>query len=196
MLNIPKNIIVHHSVTPKDLDVTTTEKSIERNHKERGFPLSSIGWHIGYHFIIYGNGEVRRYRNDNEEGAHCKEQSMNFKSLGICLIGSFDTETPNNSQVDSLFRLLKQKSAQYKISRINIYPHRHFATYKSCYGSNLSDTWAGDLLRMNQALVVKSKYSNQVYICYKVPDMDYLNKTCDIQAINLPNPIPDTDSLK
>jgi hypothetical protein len=50
--------------------------------------------------------------------------------------------------------------------------------------------------QMNQAIVVKSKTSPQVYICYKVPDMDWLQKTCNIQAIAYdPANIPDSDSL-
>jgi hypothetical protein len=49
---------------------------------------------------------------------------------------------------------------------------------------------------MNQAIVVKSKTSPQVYICYKVPDMDWLQKTCNIQAIPFdPANIPDSDKL-
>lgn len=48
---------------------------------------------------------------------------------------------------------------------------------------------------MNQAKIVKSKTSPTVYICYPVPDMDYLTKTTNLQGIVVPNPIPDSDSL-
>lgn len=145
-MNNPQNIIVHHSITPRDLDIALTERSIERTHKARGFPKSSLGWHIGYHYIIYGNGTLKQYRLDTDSGAHTKEQEMNFKSLGICLIGNFDIEDPSDIQVAGLANLLKQKVEQYKIPVLNIFPHRHFATYKSCYGAKLADDWAKKLI--------------------------------------------------
>lgn len=152
-MNKPQNIVVHHSVTPRDLDMLKTERSIENNHGQRGFNRSTLGWHVGYHYIIYGNGQIKQYRTDLEQGAHCAEQSMNFKSLGVCLIGDFDNELPSDLQVNALANFLKQKVEQYSIPLININPHRHYAInaatgkpYKSCYGSKLADDWARRLL--------------------------------------------------
>jgi len=48
---------------------------------------------------------------------------------------------------------------------------------------------------MNKAKVIKSKTSPTVYICYPVPDMDFLNKNADLQGISVPNPIPNSDTL-
>lgn len=47
----------------------------------------------------------------------------------------------------------------------------------------------------NQAKVVKSKKTPTVYICYPVPDMDYLTKTSNLQGITVPEQIPDSDNL-
>lgn len=149
--NNPKNIIVHHSVTPRDLAVHQTENSIERNHTSRGFPISSLGWHIGYQYVIYGNGEIRQYRRDDDIGAHTKETGMNFESLGVCLIGDFDKELPSAAQIQTLIKFLREKIAQYSIDPRRIYPHRKFATYKSCYGSRLPDDWAAKLINMPTA---------------------------------------------
>jgi N-acetylmuramoyl-L-alanine amidase len=149
MPNTPQNIIVHHSVTPKDLPMGQTENSFNNNHKARGFPRSSLGWYIGYHYVIFGNGMLKQYRKDNETGAHCKEQSMNFRSLGICLAGNFDNEAPNPAQVNALQSFLHEKTKQYGIPKERIYPHRKFATYKSCYGSRLSDDWARNLINQS-----------------------------------------------
>lgn len=49
---------------------------------------------------------------------------------------------------------------------------------------------------MNQAKVVKSKSSDTVFICYPVPDMDYLTKKASLEGFEIPVAIPDTDSLK
>ena len=161
MPNTPQNLIIHHSITPRDLDPNKTEASIERNHKERGFPLSSLGWHVGYQYMIFGNGEVRQYRKDTEEGAHCKEQSMNFKSIGICLIGDFDKETPSNKQIQSLKELMQHKLLSFGISSDKIFPHRKFAInsatglpYKSCYGNKLPDDWAKQLINQGEHMIL------------------------------------------
>lgn len=165
MKNNPQNLIIHHSITPRDLNVKTTERSIQNNHKNRGFPVSSMGWNIGYQYVIYGNGEVRQYRQDSEEGAHTKEQGMNFKSIGICLIGDFDKEFPNDVQIASLKRLMQNKIIQYSIPPKNIFPHRKFATYKSCYGSHLGDDWAQRLLTSKiMPIVYKQNGSDTLYI--------------------------------
>jgi len=152
-MNTPKFIIIHHSVTPRDLDKDKTEKSIEASHKARGFPLSSMGWHIGYQYIIYSDGEIRQYRSETEEGAHCKENKMNFQSIGICMIGDFSHETPDrlnempsSAQLLTLEKTVKAFQAKYKIPDANVAPHRRYALdpatgkpYKDCYGDNLPD---------------------------------------------------------
>lgn len=165
MKNNPQNIIVHHSITPRDLDVGMTERSIQNNHKARGFPVSSMGWNIGYHYIIYGNGEARQYRQDTEEGAHTKEQGMNFKSIGVCLIGDFDKEYPSNGQTEQLKNLMRTKLGKFQIPITNIFPHRKFATYKSCYGNRLSDGWAKRLLTpKSMPIVYKLQGANTLYV--------------------------------
>ena len=162
----PNYIIVHHSVTPRDLGVDQTENSIQNNHKSRGFPKSSLGSNIGYHYIIYGDGTVKQYRLDNEIGAHTKEQGMNLKSLGVCLIGDFDKELPSESQINSLKTLLSKKCELFKIIKENIHPHRKYAGYKSCYGANLSDDWASKLLTSNNDMLMSFKKAgdNTIYL--------------------------------
>jgi N-acetylmuramoyl-L-alanine amidase len=141
-MNKPKHIIVHHSITPRDLNNDVTENSFNNTHKSKGFPASYFNgntWYIGYHYVIYGDGEVRQYRTAGTVGAHCKEENMNYKSIGICLVGDFDKEMPSMAQIDSLKRLVDKLRADLNIPYENIAPHRKYATYKSCYGTNLPD---------------------------------------------------------
>lgn len=165
---VPKFIIVHHSFTPKDIAANQAENSFNTTHKNRSFPQSSLGWFVGYHFVIYGDGQLRQYRQDSEIGAHTKEQSMNFQSLGICLSGNFDVELPNQIQVDVLKQLLESKTAQFSITPGNIYPHRKFATYKSCYGSRLADDWARNLIVNNlgtvNPMIIKKQGEPTLYL--------------------------------
>ena len=150
MANKPQNIVVHHSITPRDLNPDVTENSFNQTHKSKDFPASywnARTWYIGYHFVIYGNGEVRQYRALNTVGAHCKEDNMNFKSIGICLAGDFDKEMPSTAQIDSLRTLVNSLRADLNIPHANIFPHRKFAPYKSCWGTNLPDN-PNDLLEL------------------------------------------------
>lgn len=163
---LPKLLIVHHSVTPRDLDITKTENSINNNHKARGFPKSSLGYYIGYNYIIYGNGTIKQYRRDGEMGAHTV--GHNHDSIGICLIGSFDTgqETPSQAQIEKLRNTMHDKINQFNIAQKEIYPHRAFAI-KTCYGSSLADDWAKNLILKQKGkdmLAVKRKSSTTVYI--------------------------------
>lgn len=162
---LPSWLIVHHSVTPRDFDIAKTESSINNNHKNRGFPKSSLGWYVGYHYMIFGNGLVKQYRRDGEMGAHTL--GRNHDSIGICVIGSFDKgqETPSAAQIKSLTDLLYAKTAIFGIKTENIVPHRRFAQ-KSCYGSSLSDEWAKDLIikKKTDMLVVKRKGSLTAYV--------------------------------
>ncbi len=139
--NKPQWLIVHHTATKRD---GTTFKAVDRYHK-------SLGWgKIGYHYFIESDGTLHRGRKDNEVGAHTKQSSMNYKSLGICLAGNFDVELPSEAQVATLTKLLREKSREYNIDPSRILPHRHYATYKSCYGTKLRDGWARELLNSNQ----------------------------------------------
>jgi len=76
-------LVVHHSASNK---ATTKKSDIAKWHKERGFSQ------IGYHKIIEGNGTIVNGRSENIQGAHAK--GVNQGSLGVCVVGDFEKETP------------------------------------------------------------------------------------------------------
>lgn len=51
-------------------------------------------------------------------------------------------------------------------------------------------------IRMSQAKVVKSKVDGSIYVCYEMPDFDYLKKKANLEGFEIPTIIPDTDSLR
>lgn len=134
--NTPTKIIVHHSATstpnPQFLDINEW-------HRLREFPKSSLGYFVGYHYVIEKNGDLKQARQDVEEGAHTIGE--NTSSIGICLVGNFDEETPTPQQISALGQLLLVICDTYKIPMAQIFPHRHFAN-KSCYGKKLCNEWA------------------------------------------------------
>ena len=154
MKNEPKYLIVHHEAPPVITD-SPRFGIVDSYHKTKGFPKSSLGYYCGYHYFIEKTGQIWKARQDNEIGAHTI--GYNDKSIGICLAGDFDLEKPSIVQESALQSLLKEKMAYYGILPENIVPHRRFAA-KSCYGSNLTDNWARNLvedkrIKILQALV-------------------------------------------
>lgn len=163
-MNKPKYIIIHHTAVSYDKNPDQFEAT-DRYHKSKGWGM------IGYHYEIAKDGTLHKGRDEEAVGAHAKEQMMNYKSIGICLDGNFDIEMPTDKQINTLTALIIQLMEKYDISENNIYPHRHFATYKSCYGSLLPDNWAR-LLVINPNTkymfkLIKQKDQNDVYAVHE-----------------------------
>ncbi len=82
-------------------------------------------------------------------------------------------------------------------------PHLHLDISKHILDlnniSNFIDpekfNWEGETTLMNQARVVKSKNSPTIYICYPIPNMDYLHTKANLEGIVIPTDVPNTDSL-
>lgn len=94
-MNVPEKIIIHCSATPEGKDFRAGD--IDRWHRARGFRK------IGYHYVVNLDGSYQRGRQDYEEGAHCRQQSMNRRSISICYIGglSADGSTPEDTRTDA-----------------------------------------------------------------------------------------------
>lgn len=131
----PDHIIVHHSLT-KDGD-TVSWQAIRRYHTET-LGWSAIGYQLGLE-ILNGNYEILMGRMLDQNGAHCSQEGMNRRSIGICCVGNFDeagqVETfENRGGLMLLARLVRSLMNIFSIQQENVLPHRHFATYKSCPG--------------------------------------------------------------
>lgn len=135
MKNIPNKIIVHHTADP-----TNSQQifKVDDWHKQREFPISSLGWYVGYHYFIEKSGNVIQCRDIDDEGAHT--QGENFSSIGIGLAGNFDIEMPTALQIRSMVGIIDNLIKNTAITMSAIHPHRHFAN-KSCFGSKLPDDW-------------------------------------------------------
>lgn len=129
-------IIVHCTATPEGKDYTVHQ--IRQWHtlpRPKG-----NGWRdIGYHFVIYRNGDVVPGRPIDQIGAHCS--GHNAHSIGVCYVGGCDAvkrlpdgqlapkDTRTPIQKTALRQLLKKLKALYPQAKI--YGHRDFAN-KSC----------------------------------------------------------------
>ena len=116
-----KYIIIHHSATDEG-----SALCFNRAHHLRGF------WQgLGYHFVIDngtkgkldGQIEVAPRWLKQQNGSHCKAARMNYKGIGICLVGNFSKEKVSKEQIESLVYLVNTLRDHYRIPVKNILGH-------------------------------------------------------------------------
>jgi len=61
-------------------------------------------WDIGYNFLIGEDGKVYDGRGWNTVGAHV--YGYNSRSIGIALIGNFDSRIPNSAALNACKKLI------------------------------------------------------------------------------------------
>jgi len=116
-----KYIIVHHSAT--DVGKALSFDYVHSNKRR---------WKgLGYHFVI-DNGTSGKEDGQIEisprwlhqgDGAHCKANSMNSRSIGVCLVGNFNEDIVTQKQKESLIYLVNVLKEYYRISNSNIIGH-------------------------------------------------------------------------
>lgn len=104
-------IVIHCSATPEGINFT--EKDIDRWHRANG-------WNgIGYHYVVRLDGSYALGRPVTAKGAHCPQESMNSRSIGICYIGGYaaDGKTPKDTRTEAqkktLITLIRTLKARY-----------------------------------------------------------------------------------
>lgn len=133
----PGGIILHHSATPQLISGKQVDEAfIDRMHARRGFnyPTAWRNYHIGYHYLILGDGTIQPGRPEWMPGSHTK---LHNDQLGICLIGDFSSAdnpdgrygpmTPTAAQLKSLDQLLRTLITRYDYSPQDIHRHRDYA---------------------------------------------------------------------
>lgn len=93
---------------------------------------------IGYHWMIEtlsdGNPWLLQGRSMMMPGAHCVEQGMNRKGIGVCVIGNFDKAPPPEKMFEKAADHVAWLCRMYRIPVDNVHGHREFSSYKSCPG--------------------------------------------------------------
>jgi len=127
---IPKYIILHCSATADS--ETLSWDDIKRYH------IDDNGWSdIGYHYGIErhaGDLIVLQGRKPHVTGAHCKDESMNYKSLGVCVVGEFDSSPPSDDLYRETIKLLAWLCFTFQIPSFHVKGHREYTNMKTCPG--------------------------------------------------------------
>ncbi len=135
--NYPEFIIVHHSATARD---TTLFITIKNAHI--GYGWEDIGYHKWVCGAADGDGILKQGRPDNEIGAHCDDNKMNYRSIGACVCGDFHStglnETPTAAQLATLQQLLDDTRKQRGIPKERVLGHGEVpGAATDCPGDNL-----------------------------------------------------------
>ncbi|HMY80387.1 MAG TPA: peptidoglycan recognition family protein [Candidatus Absconditabacterales bacterium] len=92
---------------------------------------------IGYNYIIGPLGTIYEGRAGGPDAVGAHASWNNTDSIGIALMGNFDSEQPTKEQIQSLFHLLVALSAKYKINPMkDVIFHEFDTTIKSPYIRN------------------------------------------------------------
>lgn len=123
-----KFIIIHHTATDRD---STSFEAVKKYHVGKGWG------DIGYNWFITPK-KLHKGRPETHQGAHCRVDTMNFKSVGICLTGNFETEQPTEHQLKQLKQLVRRLQKKYVIPKKNILGHKEVkGASTACPGKNL-----------------------------------------------------------
>ena len=93
-------IVIHCSATPNGRP--TSAADIHNWHKQKGWSG------IGYHYVIGVKGKLDQGRPEYWQGAHAK--GHNYKSLGVCIIG---TDIYSKEQWSTLENLVRELLIKY-----------------------------------------------------------------------------------
>ena len=120
-----KKLILHHAAG-SGLDA----RAIHRLHRQNGWAG------IGYHYLIRKDGTIERGRPRDTVGAHCYGE--NWHSIGVNIVGNFETNEPTAAQIDAAERLVAVLCRLYGLrpSGETIKGHRDFNA-TACPGENL-----------------------------------------------------------
>jgi hypothetical protein len=131
LMPLPSMIVVHHSATPSG-----SARLFRCLHR------AVNGWEdIGYHYVIgngthSGDGEVEPGRPEGVRGAHAR--GSNHCSIGICLVGDFESGDPTDTQLASLGALLAELMDRLCIPQSGVVLHRDVKGCSTvCPGRNL-----------------------------------------------------------
>ncbi len=116
-----KYIVIHHSAT-RD----ASAKGMDAYHRARGMENG-----LAYHFVIGRGGQMQdgstyvgnRWKKQLD-GGHLAKASLNAKSVGICLVGDFTTQTPTALQMRSLNGLVDYLLARCRLKVDAVTTHR------------------------------------------------------------------------
>ncbi|XP_070569474.1 peptidoglycan-recognition protein SC2-like [Ptychodera flava] len=96
-------VILHHTAWPERC--FTLEEGCAQMRRIQDFHMDeNKWWDIGYTFCVGEDGRVYEGRGWNTQGAH--SIGFNDKSIGLCIMGCFTKDLPNQRALDATEKFL------------------------------------------------------------------------------------------
>lgn len=140
----PDGIVIHHSAVPTPPDGRPVDAALlDEIHRRSGFGVLCGGrfYHVGYHYIILGDGTVQAGRPERCRGAHAKGYNS---YVGICLVGNFSNgggtpdrygpREPTREQMRALAELTTRLRERHQIPLGRVVRHRDLNPDTQCPG--------------------------------------------------------------
>lgn len=127
-------ITLHHDGMPYPFYSTDRQaaasrlETIRNGHRGRNFG------DIGYHYLIDPAGRVWAGRDLSWQGAHVANQ--NPGNLGICVMGNYQIQQPNQAQLEAVERFVASQMGKYRIRISDVKTHQERAPTE-CPGRSL-----------------------------------------------------------
>ncbi len=122
------HIILHHSATVDGR--TYSWPAIKKYHMDKGW--KDIGYNLGIE-LVEDTVKVLYGRPLTMNGAHCKEDGMNSKSVGVCVVGCYDEKAPPEDHWTQVLRVVRKVQECFLIPIKNVHGHHEYAP-KTCPG--------------------------------------------------------------
>lgn len=148
-------IFRYHTSYRIDYHIVGREDFWKRRSNGDGKVFQKAWSDVGYPFLverIKGMVHVIVGRPLTRYGAHCPQEYMNRKAIGVCYIGNYDADEPDTEMLEiSIKRLIIPLMGIFKISCSNILGHRDIAgVKKSCPGRKFNlDTYRNIVKRFS-----------------------------------------------
>ncbi len=122
-----QTVIIHHSAT-YEFDDVNTMRVVQDLH------LDDRRWaDIGYHFCVGKTGTIFEGRMLKARGTHTA--GYNTGSVGVCLLGNFEEESPTQEQLTAAFAVVNWLALRLDLTHLA--GHRDFNAITVCPGANL-----------------------------------------------------------
>ncbi|XP_070141419.1 peptidoglycan-recognition protein SD isoform X7 [Drosophila kikkawai] len=128
-LELPaQRVIISHTAAYgcDSLDICSTRAQVVQS-----FHMDSWGWdHVGYNFMVGGDGRVYEGRGWDNLGAHTK--GYNHHSIGISFLGTYTKEKPMERQLKACQLLIEEGVRLKKVDpNYKLYGHRQLSATES-----------------------------------------------------------------
>jgi hypothetical protein len=127
LTEVYNTVVIHHSGSQSS-DDRRSLLDIQLTHR------INRGWaDIGYHYVVGKNGDIYEGRDLHVRGTHVED--YNTGSVGVCLLGDFDRESPTNAQIGTAIGLVQWLARLLKLTHLA--GHRNFNPTTQCPGNTL-----------------------------------------------------------